>query len=269
MSLRQKIAEISESKTFGWTIAVLLVINAAVLGLETSPEIMAKHAGLLNLIDRGILGLFVIELVAKLYAFRFSFFRSGWNIFDFIIIGVSLIPAVGPLSMLRTLRILRVMRLVSVVPKMRRVVSALLGAIPGMASILAVLLVIFYITAVLTTQIFGRTGDPAMNELWSSIGDSMFTLFQLMTLEGWSQDIATPTMAHFPWSWAFFVVFIVVTTFAVLNLFIGIIVDAMNILHEEDGAEERARIHDADLVILHDIQKELRELRQVVEELKK
>lgn len=269
MSFRQKIAEITESKNFAWLIVILLVINAAVLGLETSDAIMAEHAGLLNLIDRTILGLFVVELTAKLFAFRLSFFRKGWNVFDFIIIGISLIPAVGPLAMLRTLRILRVMRLVSVVPKMRRVISALLGAIPGMASILAVLLVIFYITAVLTTQIFGRTNDPVMSELWGSIGDSMFTLFQLMTLEGWSQDIAAPTMSHFPWSWAFFVVFIVVTTFAVLNLFIGIIVDAMNILHEEDGAEERARIHDADLVILHDIQKELRDLRQVVEELKK
>lgn len=269
MSLRQKIATLSESNIFGWVIAGLLIINAAVLGLETSDAVMEKYAGLLTLIDRGILSLFVIELVAKLYAYRLSFFRNGWNVFDFIIIGASLIPAVGPMAMLRTLRILRVMRLVSVVPKMRRVVSALLGAIPGMASILAVLLVIFYITAVLTTQIFGHTTDPVMNELWYSVGDSMFTLFQLMTLEGWSQDIAAPTMSHFPWSWAFFVIFIVITTFAVLNLFIGIIVDAMNILHEEDGAEERARIHDADLIILHDIQKELRELRQVVEELKR
>jgi voltage-gated sodium channel len=268
MTLRQKIARISESQTFGWVIAALLIINAAVLGLETSDAVMAKHAGLLSLIDRVILGIFVIEIAAKLYAFRLSFFRRGWNVFDFIIIGISLIPAVGPMAMLRTLRILRVMRLVSVVPKMRRVVSALLGAIPGMASILAVLLVIFYITAVLTTQIFGKTGDPEMNALFGSIGDSMFTLFQLMTLEGWTQDIATPTMAHFPWSWAFFVLFIVITTFAVLNLFIGIIVDAMNILHEEDVAEDRARIHDADLMILQDIQKELRELRQVVEELK-
>jgi voltage-gated sodium channel len=268
MTLRQKIARISESQTFGWVIAALLIINAAVLGLETSDAVMAKHEGLLSLIDRVILGIFVIEIAAKLYAFRLSFFRRGWNVFDFIIIGISLIPAVGPMAMLRTLRILRVMRLVSVVPKMRRVVSALLGAIPGMASILAVLLVIFYITAVLTTQIFGKTGDPEMNALFGSIGDSMFTLFQLMTLEGWTQDIATPTMAHFPWSWAFFVLFIVITTFAVLNLFIGIIVDAMNILHEEDVAEDRARIHDADLMILQDIQKELRELRQVVEELK-
>lgn len=269
MTLRQRIGIFTESKPFSWAIIALLLVNAVVLGLETSPSVMAKYGVFLEGLDRAILGIFVVELLAKLFAFRLSFFRSGWNVFDFIIIGISLIPAIGPFAMLRTLRILRVMRLVSVVPKMRRVISALLGAIPGMASILAVLLVIFYVTAVLTTQVFGHTDDPVLDELFGSIGDSMFTLFQLMTLEGWTNDIANPTMAHFPWAWAFFVIFIVITTFAVLNLFIGIIVDAMNILHEEDNAEERARIHDADLAILHEIQREVRDLRKVVEGLKK
>ncbi len=269
MILRDRLRNVIETPRFAWFIATLLVINAIILGLETDDAIMAQYGAVLKTVDHTILGIFVVEIIAKLFVQHLSFFRQGWNIFDFIIVGIALIPAVGPFAMLRTLRIFRVLRLVSVVPKMRRVVSALLSAIPGMASILAVLLVIFYIASVLTTQLFGQTGDPALDELFGSIGDSMFTLFQLMTLEGWTQDIAAPTMALFPHSWIFFVLFIIITTFAVLNLFIGIIVDAMNTLHDEEGAEERNRIHDADLAVLHDIKREVMEMRATLDALRK
>jgi len=269
MPLQKKIQAFVEAKKFSWTIIILLVINAAVLGLETSDAVMVDYAVLLNGIDRLILGIFVAELLARLYAYRLSFFRSGWNVFDFVVIVISLLPAVGPFAMLRTIRILRILRLVSVVPKMRRVVSALLGAIPGMASVLAVLLVIFYIAAVLTTQIFGQSNDPALDALFGSIGDSMFTLFQLMTLEEWVGGIAEPTMALFPWSWAFFVLFIIVTTFAVLNLFIGIIVDAMNILHDEDGAGERDRVHSEEMKVLYEIRDEMSRMRAALDPLLK
>ena len=268
MTFRDRLRSIIETPRFSWFIAVLLVINAIILGLETDDTLMAHYRILLKTADHVILGIFVVEIIAKLYVQHFSFFRQGWNVFDFIIIGVSLIPTVGPFAMLRTLRIFRVLRLVSVVPKMRRVVAALLSAIPGMASILAVLLVIFYIASVLTTQLFGHADDPVLQELFGSVGDSMFTLFQLMTLEGWVQDIAAPTMALFPHSWLFFVLFIIVTTFAVLNLFIGIIVDAMNTLHEEEGSEERSLIHDDKMAALHDIKQEIAEMRALLEELR-
>ena len=223
-----------EHRNFTGFITILILLNAFTLGLETDDALMASHGALLHTIDHAILAIFVLELALKLVAYRLSFFRVGWNWFDLIIIGVSLIPATGSLSVLRALRVFRVLRLLSVVPSMRRVVSALFRAIPGMASIMSVLLVIYYVAAVLATHTFGHSNDETLESLFGDVGSSMFTLFQLMTLEGWRTDVANPTMAIYPWSWIFFVVFITVTSFAVLNLFIGVIVDAMNIIHEEE-----------------------------------
>ncbi|WP_435640471.1 ion transporter [Micavibrio aeruginosavorus] len=236
------LATIVNSRVFNRFIIAVILVNAVMLGLETDDAIMAAHGPLLHMLDRVIIGIFVVELAMKLVLWRGSFFRNGWNVFDFIVVAISLLPMIAMFSVLRVFRVFRVFRLISVVPQMRRVVSALLRAIPGMASILAVLLVVFYVAAVMATQIFGHTDDPVLENLFGSIGASMYTLFQLMTLEGWSENIAAPTLVHYPWSWVFFVGFIVVTTFAVLNLFIGIIVDAMNMIHDEEDAEQHHQI---------------------------
>ncbi len=200
----------------------------------------------------------------KLFIYRLSFFRAGWNVFDFIIVGIALIPASGPLAVLRTLRILRVLRLVSVIPSMRRVIAALLHAIPGMASIMAVLMVIYYVCSVLATKLFHAHPDPDVARQFESIAASMYTLFQIMTLEGWSQEIVRPVMDVYPYSWLFFIPFIIVTSFAVLNLFIGIIVDAMNIIHEQDkdytGKERRKKPSE--------LTSEVRAMREEMDELK-
>lgn len=232
--MRGRVAVFIEKAVFVHFITAVILVNAVTLGLETNQALMASQAGImLDLFDKIALTIFVIEIALKLYAYRISFFRQGWNIFDFVVVGVSLVPAVAGLSVLRTLRVLRVLRLVSVVPQMRRVVAALFHAIPGMASILAVLLVIFYVAAVLATSLFG--GAPGLEHLFGSISASLFTLFQVMTLEGWPSEVARPVMAVYPWAWIFFIPFIVVTTFAVLNLFIGIIVDAINYVHDREA----------------------------------
>ena len=224
-----------ESPRFTGFITTLIIINAITLGLETNSELMASEAGpVLTLIDSAILAVFTIEIILKLWAYRAAFFRSGWNIFDFTIVAISLIPASGPLSVLRAFRILRVLRLFSMVPQMRRVINALFHALPGMASVVSVLLIVFYVAAVLATKLFG-TADNAELQIWfGSIGASMFTLFQIMTLESWSMGIVRPTLELYPWAWAFFVPFIIVTSFAVLNLFIGIVVDSMNKTAEQE-----------------------------------
>lgn len=229
---------ILEHRYFTIFITGLILLNAALLGMETDDSLMAVYGDWFHRLDRLILGVFVAELGAKLVVYRLAFFRSGWNWFDLIVVGICFVPASGPLSVLRALRIFRVLRLLSVVPSLRRVISALLRAIPGMTSILSVLLIIYYVAAVLATHIFGHSDDAQLEALFGSIGKSMFTLFQIMTLEGWSDGIAQPAMAVYPWSWVFFVAFIIITSFAVLNLFIGVIVDAMNIIHEEEGREK-------------------------------
>jgi voltage-gated sodium channel len=268
IGLRAKVANFIEDPRCVNFIATLILLNAVTLGLETSDYMMARFQSAIRVFDFFILGVFVIEISLKLYLYRVSFFRQGWNVFDFLVVGVALIPASGPYSVLRAFRVLRVLRLMSVVPQMRRVITALFLSIPGMASIIGVLMIIFYVCAVLATQIFGAHPSNEMQELFGTIGASMYTLFQIMTLEGWSENIAMPTMEYFPWSWAYFVVFIVVTSFAVLNLFIGIIVDAMNIVQEEDLKEERLGVTTAAHKDSLAVKKEIRSLRKEIAELK-
>lgn len=241
---RQKVANFVEGKFAVRFIIILILINAVTLGLETDQSIMASYGYYLLTIDKIILCFFVAEIVLKLYAYRLSFFKSGWNIFDFIIIGIALMPTSGPLAVLRALRILRVLRLLSVVPQMRRVINAIGYSIPGMMSVISVLLLLFYVSAVLTTKLFGTHPDPQMQEWFGTIGASGYTLFQIMTLESWSMGIVRPTMELFPLSWLFFVPFIIITSFAVLNLFIGIIVDAMSMAQEEPREKNKQDIMD-------------------------
>lgn len=251
------------SRWFQCFIITVILLNAVTLGLETSDSIMAKYGPILNVLDRIAITIFVVEMAMKLTAWRKSFFRSGWNVFDLTIVVVSLMPMISIFSVLRIFRVFRVFRLMSLVPQMRRVVSSLFRAIPGMASIIAVLLVVFYAAAVMATQIFGHTADPEMEELFGSIGASMFTLFQLMTLEGWADKIAEPTMEHYPWAWVFFITFIIVATFAVLNLFIGIIVDAMKMVHDEEDAETNSQGASKDDIIA--LQSQIAELKMLLQ----
>lgn len=241
---RQKIANFVEGTFAVRFIIVLILINAVTLGLETDQSIMAAYGPYLLAIDKIILCFFVAEIGLKLYAYRLSFFKSGWNIFDFLIVGIALMPTSGPLAVLRALRILRVLRLLSVVPQMRRVINAIGYSIPGMMSVISVLLLLFYVSAVLTTKLFGTHPDPQMQEWFGTIGASGYTLFQIMTLESWSMGIVRPTMELFPLSWLFFVPFIIITSFAVLNLFIGIIVDAMSMAQEEPREKNKQDIMD-------------------------
>ena len=217
-------------------VTVLIVINAVTLGLETSATISGALSPWLGWLDQAIVAVFVVELAARLLAQGPAFFRRGWNLFDFAVISITLIPATGNLSVLRALRILRVLRLVSVVPQMRKVVEALLHAIPGLGSISSLLLLVFYVGAVMATRMFGE----AFPEWFGTIGASMYSLFQIMTLESWSMGIVRPVMETFDWAWAFFVPFILLTSFAVLNLFIAVIVDAMQTLHTADREETQA-----------------------------
>ena len=255
----QKLGVIVESDLVQRIIIGLILLNALTLGLETNSVLMKEYGQQISFLDNCILSIFVIEILIKLGYRKLSFFKDGWNIFDFIIIGIALAPATGSLSVLRTLRIFRAMRLLSVVPSMKKVTQALLSAIPGILSVGSIILLIFYVSAVLATNFFGDDFDT----WFGNIGRSMFSLFQIMTLESWSMGIVRPVMELFPWAWTFFVPFILVTSFAVLNLFIGIIVDAMQSQNteKENSATEAKLKHEASL------QKEMSLLRKEIKEL--
>jgi voltage-gated sodium channel len=228
----------------------LIVFNAITLGLETWPRAVAVAGPVLEAIDSIILGVFVLELACKLLAHGGRFFRNGWNIFDFVIVGIALLPSNGAFAILRALRVLRVLRLLSLVPRMRFVVESLVQALPGLGSIALLLILFFYVFAVMATRLYGAD----FPQWFGTLGASMFSLFQIMTLEGWA-DIARDIMASHPHAWLFFLAFILLATFTVLNLFIAIIVNAMQSSHEALEAEHEKRE-------LEMIRSELRALRE-------
>jgi voltage-gated sodium channel len=225
-----------ESPRFRRLITGLIIVNAIMLGLETSDAVMARVGNTLIAADRVIVAVFVLEILAKIVVYRRDFLRDPWNLFDFTVIGLSILPATNAFSVFRAFRVLRVLRLVSAVPSMRQVVLGLLNAIPGMATTAGLLLLVFYVFAVIATELFGRT----FTDWFGTLGASMYSLFQIMTLESWSMGIVRPVMEVYPWAWAFFVPFIIVTSFAVLNLFVAIIVNAMS---AEAVAETTASAH--------------------------
>lgn len=228
-TLRARAARMVVSMRFQQLVTTLILLNAVTLGLETSDTLMARHGAVLEVLDDALLWLFTAELLLRIYAFRGRFFRDPWAIFDFLVISIAWAPSSGDLSVLRSLRVLRVLRLVTVLPSLRNVVEAMLAALPGMGSIVLLMALMFYVSGVMATKLYG----DILPEKFGTLGDSIFTLFQLMTLEGWVEDIVKPAMAHQPWAWLFFIPFIVLSTFVVLNLFLGVIVESIQTLREE------------------------------------
>lgn len=227
---RDRVGVLTQSISFRNAIMAVIALNAVVLGLETSSTAMARAGDLLVAIDRFCLAIFVAELALKIVAQGWRFFTRSWNLFDFAIVGISLVPAGAGLSVLRALRVLRVLRVVTVAPRLRRVVEGFVTALPGMGSVFLLMALIFYIGAVMATKLFGATHP----EWFGTIGKSAYTLFQVMTLESWSMGIVRPVMEAHPLAWAFFVPFILITTFAVVNLLVGLIVNSMQAAHSDE-----------------------------------
>jgi voltage-gated sodium channel len=240
-------------------ILVLIIVNAITLGLETSAGVRAVAEPWLAMFDRAVLAVFVAEIALRLLANRARFFLDPWSVFDFVVVGASLFPATGSLSVLRALRVLRVLRLITAVPSLRRVVAALVGALPGLGSIMLLLALLLYVFAVMATELYGA----AFPEKFGTLGGSIYTLFQLMTLDGWSGEIVRPVMQVAPYSWVFFIGFIVATSFTLFNLFIGVVVSAMQSEHEREELAAAAAS-----VTLPDIMEELRALRRELERIR-
>jgi len=245
-------------------IVALIVINAVLLGLETWPTAVTMAGDLILRLDGLILAVFVAEILVRLYVYRGGFWRDPWSVFDFAVVAIALVPATGPLAVFRALRVLRVLRLLTMVPSMRRVVGALLAAIPGLSAIGLVLLIFFYVSAVIATNLFAATHP----DWFGSIGLSLYTLFQVMTLESWSMGIARPVMDSFPYAWAFFVPFILIATFTMLNLFIAIIVSAMQTSSETEHQATIAVMEHARTDIQADVHAEMQALRDEIRDLK-
>ena len=230
MALRQAINGWLETARIRNLIIAVILFNAVLLGMETSQTLMSRFKPVIKALDIACLAVFVAELGLRIYAQGWRFVRSGWNVFDFVIIAISITPGAQPMSVLRALRILRVLRVISAAPRLRRVVEGFLSALPGMGSVVLLMSMIFYIGSVLATQLFGAQ----FPDWFGTLGRSAYSLFQIMTLESWSMGIVRPVMVEFPYAWMFFVPFILVTTFAVVNLLVGLIVNSMHDAHNEE-----------------------------------
>ncbi|MEO0566113.1 MAG: ion transporter [Pseudomonadota bacterium] len=253
--LREKVNALVDRPLFSNFILAVILFNAVILGLETSKTVMASIGPMILLLDRVCLAIFLVELVLKLYARGLAFFKQGWNVFDFVIIGIALVPSTEGLTVLRALRILRLLRVLSVTPSLKRVVEGLMNALPGMGSVFVLMGMIFYIGAVMATKLFG----DAFPAWFGSIGGSAYSLFQIMTLESWSMGIVRPVMEIYPLAWMFFVPFILITTFATVNLLVGLIVNSMQDAHGEEDAEKTDSYREEVLRRLSDIEASLKD----------
>ncbi len=264
LTRQDKAREFVERDSVRNSILGVIIFNAITLGLSTSSTVTDHIGGLLSVIDRAVLAIFVMELALKFYAYGWRFFASAWNIFDLLVVSVGLLPDKQGLSALRGLRVVRALRLLSVVPQMRSVVQALLDALPGMGAVIVMLSIVYYVFAVMATLMYGA----AFNEWFGTLGRSLYSLFQIMTLESWSMGIVRPVMLVYPMAWIFFVPFIVITAFSVLNLFIGLLVNTMQTAVEDDDEAEFEKLRElvkseTDVVDEHvlELMQEIRALR--------
>ncbi|WP_062530259.1 ion transporter [Demequina rhizosphaerae] len=235
-------------------VAATIIVNAISLGFQTA-ELDQAWARAFALVDTVCLAVFVVEIGLKLLADRAAFFRTGWNVFDLLVVAVGLVPGAGSFTVLRALRALRVLRLISVVPTLRRVVDGLGRAIPGVLSVAAILGVIFYVGAVISTTLFG----PDFPELFGDLHSSLFTLFQMMTFDDWGEISRVVSEIH-PLAPAFFIIFVFVSALTVLNLMVAVIVEAM----QGFAAPEERAVARRDI---DDLRTEVRMLTEAVERL--
>jgi voltage-gated sodium channel len=263
-ALRARVDTLTKQSWFERLVLLLIVLNAVTLGLETAPQLVGQWMGTLLFIDRIFVLLFTAELLLKLFAQGGRFWRQGWNIFDFVIVAISWLPVIPGLSVLRALRVLRVLRVISVVPQFRKVAQAFIDSLTGLASVGAIILLFFYVGAVMSTKLFGAE----FSEWFGTIGRSFYSLFQIMTLESWSMGIVRPVMEVYPYAWAFFVPFILLTTFAAVNLLIGVIVNSMQNLHDVT-TDTLANKIDADADDRHELRTHIESLEASLDELKR
>ncbi|MFY9074823.1 ion transporter [Malaciobacter mytili] len=249
------IKNLIESKKFQNFIVFLIILNGITLGLGTSSKIVSSYGTILEFIDRVIISIFTIEIILRIYVHKAKFFKDSWSLFDFFVVAISLIPANDGLSILRVLRVLRLFRLLTIIPQMRTIIGALIGVIPGIASVSMVLLLFFYVFAIMATNLFANT----FPQWFGTLGESMYTLFQVMTLESWSMGIARPIMEQHPYAWIFFVIYILVVTFIMVNLFIGLIVDAIFTIKGTQNEEKSEELKE-----IQSLKLQLEELKQLI-----
>ena len=256
---REKVKQFVEKNSVQNFIIILIIFNSITIGMETSSVIMTTFGSTLLLIDKIILAIFVIEILLKLYAYGLGFFKSGWNIFDFSIVAIALLPASGSLAILRALRIFRSLRLIKNVPRLRFIVESLFHSLPSLLWIFVLLALVFYVFAVIGTKLFGT----AFPEWFGNIGASLFSLFQIMTLEGWA-EISRSVMNVYPLSNIYFILFILLASYTTLNIFIAIVVNTMSEVQQKTSNESVDKIENFIMDENEELKQDIRLLKEQI-----
>lgn len=261
-TLQNKLKPIIASLAFEYFIVALILFNAVILGLETVPAIVDKYGELLFLANDIILLIFTVEAIIKITAVAPKFklyFGNGWNLFDFSIVVVSLLPGTGEFAMIaRLARLLRVARLISTIPELRLIVNTLIRSIPSMGHVMLLMGVIFYIYGIAGYHFF-HEHDPTH---WRTLGISLLSLFRIVTLEDWT-DIMYIAMEMNPWSWIYFISFVVIGTFVVVNLFIAVVLNNLEEAKQERLDELNAPATKKEII------RELRQTQEALQRLQK
>lgn len=245
----KKVREFVEKTWFQNFILAVILFNSIIMGMQTSKTLEANIGNILTILDYICLGIFIVELLLKFMAYGIKFFTSGWNIFDLIIVIISLISGLAFLSVLRTFRVFRVfrslkalkslkgmrsLRMVSGFKHLRIIVEAIGKSIPGIFWSGILMLLIYYMFSLMGTTLFGE----AFPDWFGDMGKSMYTLFQVMTLESWSMGISRPVMEVYGWAWIYFVPFVLIASFLIMNVVVGIVVNSISEVSALDVKEE-------------------------------
>lgn len=252
--LVMKLIALVESKWFTNFILALILINAILIGAETYPNLYNQYTALFKMADTILLTLFSIEIILKLSVYKLDYFKSGWNLVDFSVVALSLLfMGTNFVSVLRIVRVLRVLRTITAFPSLRRMVQALFLSFPAMGSTFLLLVIIFYIYAIIGTTFFGEISPI----FFGSLQDSLLTLFQVFTLEAWASEVFRPIFIEMSWSWMYFASFIIISAFVVANIFFGELLNNAQKISEE--IEKETAMLEGEFV---DIEKEVLHLKE-------
>lgn len=219
----RRLRQLVESKWFQFGILAVICLNALVFGIQTSAWARAHCGKWLNGIDTVCLAVFTVELALKIVVYNRRFCKDPWNIFDFIVVAVSFVPDCGMFSSVRLFRILRIFKLISGIRHMRIILGAIVKSVRGILWTGSLLVLIYYVYGILGTHLFGARFE----DWFGSLGKSVYTLFQVMTLESWSMGIARPVIAAYPYAWIYFVSYILMSSFLVMNVVVGIVLNSI------------------------------------------
>ncbi|MBO4735452.1 MAG: ion transporter [Paludibacteraceae bacterium] len=254
---------VTSSKIFKNTIVLIILINSIVLGLITSDAIYAKFGKILEFILSTCVAIFTVEIILRIIAKGWRFFLNGWNIFDFVLVSIALMPETGAAITFRVFRVMRALRMVSSFKKLRHIVSAILVSAPHVFWAAVLLMIIFYIFGIMGQNLF----HEEFPQWFGTLGETVYTLFQVTTLESWSMGIARPVMKVFPWAWCYFVPFVMISSYIVLNVVVGVVVNATSDLSDDDDVADMKNKMKTKKVTNAELLQQITELKNHIERL--